>query len=154
MGAGFELSRLPRTFQHAAKVVARPPPTEESNLNTPSHGRRRGTGRGNDIQACRRMCTSAAAAKARLASPNVGASTTGGCLGFKAGMLVPPGIISVARAPTEVAVSGLALLTAAAAGERVSPKSECVSVSDGLLSSCMSNKITQRAKLRWCEPAR
>ena len=84
----------------------------------------------------------------------MGASTTGGCLGFKAGMLVPLGIISVARAPTEVAVSGPALLTAAAAGERVSPKSECVSVSDGLLSSCMSNKITQRAKLRWCEPAR
>ena len=35
MGAGFELSRLPRTFE---KVVARPPPTEESNLNTPHIG--------------------------------------------------------------------------------------------------------------------
>ena len=76
MGAEFELWRLLRTFRNAQKVVARPPPTEESNLNTPSYQRRRGTGRGYDMQACRHMCTSAEAAKARLASPNVGASTT------------------------------------------------------------------------------
>ena len=47
----------------------------------------------------------------------MGASTTGGCLGFSAGMLVPPENVSVARAPTEAAVSGLAVLVAAAAGE-------------------------------------
>ena len=45
-GAGFELSRRPRTFRRVEKVVARPPPTEVSNLNTPSRWRRRGTGRG------------------------------------------------------------------------------------------------------------
>ena len=53
----------------------------------------------------------------RLASPSVAASTTGSCRGFTAGMLVPPGNISAARAPTEAAVRGLAVLVAAAAGE-------------------------------------
>ena len=55
-GAEFELSRRPRTFRRAEKVVARPPPTEVSNLNTPSRRRRCGTGRGYDIQACPRVC--------------------------------------------------------------------------------------------------
>ena len=36
LGTDFGLLRLPRTFRRAEKVVARPPPTEESNLNTPS----------------------------------------------------------------------------------------------------------------------
>jgi len=36
LGTEFGLLRLPRTFRRAEKVVARPPPTEESNLNTPS----------------------------------------------------------------------------------------------------------------------
>ena len=51
-GAGFGLSRLSRTFRRAEKVVARPPPTEVSNLNTPSRWRRRGTSRGYDIRVC------------------------------------------------------------------------------------------------------
>ena len=41
--------------EHASFVmeVARPPPTEESNLSPPSCEERYGTGRGNDISRCR-----------------------------------------------------------------------------------------------------
>ena len=37
-GAEFELSRRPRTSRRAEKVVARPPPTEVSNLKPPLAG--------------------------------------------------------------------------------------------------------------------